>query len=72
MHPTPAPSLDFDPLKYNDKNKDLSTGLSIDVSETLTILEESNCKKFSIWEIKVFTEKGDYGAVKFPRNDSAE
>ena len=71
MHRAPAPSLDFDPSKYNDQYKDLSTGLSTDWSETLTIFEESVCKKISICEIKVFTEKGDCGAIKFPRNDLA-
>ena len=44
MHPAPAPSLDFDPSKYNDQNKDLSIGLS----EIFTSLEESDCEKFSI------------------------
>ena len=72
MHPAPAPSLDFDPSKYNDQNKDLSIDLSTITSEIFTILEESDCEIFYIWETKVFTEKGDCGALKFPKNDSAE
>ena len=48
MHPAPDPSLDFDPSKYNDQNKDLARGLSTDVSEILTILEESDCENLHI------------------------
>ena len=72
MHPAPAPLLDFDPSKYNYQNKVLSIGLSTNESEILTILEESDCEIFLIWETKVFTEKGDCGVVKFPRNDSTK
>ena len=57
MHPAPAPSLDFDPSKYNDQNKDLSKGMFSIVSEIFTILEVSDCEKFSIEKQKYLQKR---------------
>jgi len=48
MHPAPTPSLDLDPSKYNDQNKDLSTILFTVSSTILTHLDVSVCEKISI------------------------
>lgn len=48
IYPTPAPSLDLDPSKYNDQNEYLSTVLFIVSSAILTHLDVSLCEKISI------------------------
>ena len=47
MKPTPAPSLYFDPSKYNVQNKFLTNGLST----RFIYLEELVWEKFSMWEV---------------------
>jgi len=41
IHPSPAPSLDFDTSEYKDQNKGLSTDLFTTSSAILTHLEVS-------------------------------
>ena len=72
IHLSPALSLDLDPSKYKDQNKGLSIGLFTSSSTTLTHLEVSVWDKFSNCDMTLLTEKGDYWALKFPKNDSAE
>lgn len=68
MQPSPAPSLDFDPSKYNFQNKELTNAFS----NIFTHLEESICEKISIWEVVELFRKGDISSLKFPNNDSVE
>ena len=72
IHPAPAPSLDLDPSKYNDQNKGLSTVLFTISSAILTHLDVSFSEIFSIWDVKLLTEKGYDWAVKLSKNDLDE
>lgn len=68
MKPAPTPSLDLEPSKYKVQIK----ALTMSLFTKFLHLEAYVFEKFSIYEVTTLSKKGDFCALKFPKNDSAE